>query len=301
MGLAQPLSDWLRRLSQAQDWRRRGAVAGELSFGHLRLHLQSIRSRTTGKSMGEHCEETAWEWQITRAEQDAQALESHRHAVAALDCGFFADLVLPVDGVDRDAFPRRETSLEALARLPPAFDRRRGRGSVTAGNSSPLSDGAAAVWVASEDGLARLPASVPRARLVDHALAAVDVERDGLLMAPAFAIPRLLARRGLTYADVTLYEIHEAFSAQVLCHLRALDSPAFVRDRAGVAAPLGAFPRERVNPNGGSVALGHPFGATGARILSQTVKELAALPRGSRALVSICADGGLGAIALLET
>jgi acetyl-CoA C-acetyltransferase len=180
------------------------------------------------------------------------------------------------------------------------FDRTSGRGTLTAGNSSPLTDGAAAIWVATEEGLERLPVALPRARLVDFEIAAVDIFNEGLLMAPVSAIPRLLARHGLKFDDIALWEIHEAFSAQVLCHLKALEDKNFVREKAGVAHTFGSFPRDRMNPNGGSVALGHPFAATGARILSQAIKELAALPKGSRAIVSICADGGLGSVALLE-
>ena len=173
-------------------------------------------------------------------------------------------------------------------------------GTITAGNSSPLTDGAAAVWVATDEGLSRLPADLPRVRLVDSEIAAVDIFREGLLMAPVAAIPRLLCRHGLTYEDVALWEIHEAFAAQVLCNIKGLEDADYVREKAGVPHTFGRFPRDRVNPNGGSVALGHPFGATGARILSQAVRELAALPRGSRAVVSVCADGGLGTVALLE-
>jgi acetyl-CoA C-acetyltransferase len=250
--------------------------------------------------MGEHSEETAKAWEISRADQDALALQSHVRAVAGQDRGFFSDLIVPVDGVDRDAFPRRNTSLEALARLPPAFDRTSGHGTETAGNSSPLTDGAAALWVASDAGLSRLPASTPRVRLVDFEVCAVDIWHEGLLMAPAYGIPRLLARHSLRYADIHLWEIHEAFTAQVLYQLKALESPTFLEKKVGVSAQLGEVPRDRINPNGGSVALGHPFGATGGRILSQAVKELAAAPAGSRAIVSICADGGVGTVALLE-
>jgi len=145
-----------------------------------------------------------------------------------------------------------------------------------------------------------LPDATPRARLVDFAIAAIDIFTEGLLMAPVSAIPRLLERRGLKFDDIALWEIHEAFSAQVLCHIKALDDKTFVRKKAGVDHTFGGFPRDRMNPNGGSVPLGHPFAATGARILSQAVKELAAMPKGSRAIVSICADGGLGTVALLE-
>ena len=154
--------------------------------------------------------------------------------------------------------------------------------------------------MATEEGLDRLPGGLPRARLVDFEIAAVDIFNEGLLMAPVSAIPRLLARHGLKFNDIALWEIHEAFSAQVLCHIKALEDKNFVREKAGVEHMFGRFPRDRMNPNGGSVALGHPFAATGARILSQALKELAALPKGSRAIVSICADGGLGTVALLE-
>jgi acetyl-CoA C-acetyltransferase len=298
-GLTQGFSDWLRHLTQARNWKQRATVAGDLPFSEVRLHIPKIQNRTTGKSMGEHCEEMAKTWQIGRTEQDEVALSSHRSAVAGQDQGFFKDLIVAVDGVDHDTFPRRTTSLQALAKLRPSFDFT-GRGTLTAGNSSPLTDGAAGLWVASEDGLGRLPGSVPRAKLLDFELGAVDIRTEGLLMAPAYSIPRLLARNKLTYADIGLYEIHEAFAAQVLCHLKALESPDFLRDKARVTAALGTVPRDRINPHGGSVALGHPFGATGARILSQAVKELAAMPSGTRAIVSICADGGVGTVALLQ-
>jgi acetyl-CoA C-acetyltransferase len=299
LGLTQPLSDWIRRVAQAKTWQARAAVAQKLPRHSVRLHLQSIKNRTTGKSMGEHSEETAKEWQIGRVEQDTLALQGHQRAVAAQDRGFFDDLIVPVDGVSKDSFPRRETSLESLAKLRPAFDPT--GGTQTAGNSSPLTDGAAAIWVATEAGLQRLPAATPRARLVDFECGAVDIHKEGLLMAPAYAIPRLLARNGLRYENVELWEIHEAFASQVLYQFKALETPAFLREKVHVDAELGAVPRDRLNPNGGSVALGHPFGATGARILSQAVKELAAMRAGSRAIVSICADGGVGTVALLQT
>ncbi|UJR83025.1 acetyl-CoA C-acyltransferase [Sandaracinus amylolyticus] len=298
MGLTPRLSDSFRKIARARNWKVRSAAIGEVKPRDVRIQVQAIANRATGKSMGQHSDETAYEWKIARADQDALALEGHRRAVAAQKRGFFDDLIVGVDGVTKDAFPRAETSLEALAKLPPAFDRE--RGTATAGNSSPLTDGAAGVWVASEEGLARLPASTPRARLVDYELAAIDLYHEGLLMAPAYAIPRLLARNGLRYDDIALWEIHEAFSAQILYQLAALDSPAFLKEKAHVEANLGKVPRDRLNPNGGSVALGHPFGATGARILSQALKELSTMPRGSKAIVSICADGGVGSVALLE-
>ncbi len=299
--LGQKLSVWLRRVVQARDLSRRMSAVGQLRLKDVRLYIPEIKNRVTGKSMGEHTEDMAKTWGITRHEQDELALQSHQRAVAAEDRGFFDDLIVPFDGVSKDHFPRRDTSLEKLGTLKPAFDRKSGKGTITAGNSSPLTDGAAAIWVATEEGLSRLPAETPRARLVDFELAAVDVFREGFLMAPVSAIPRLLARNGLTYGDIALWEIHEAFSAQVACHLKGLDDKAFVREKAGVEHTFGAFPRERMNPNGGSVALGHPFAATGARIMSQSIKELATMPKGSRAIVSICADGGLGSVAMLQS
>jgi acetyl-CoA C-acetyltransferase len=300
IGLGQNLSDWLRRMFQARSAGQRLGLLRKLRPRDIRLFVPEVKNRVTGRSMGEHTEDMAKTWNIGRVEQDALALQSHQAAVAAQDRGFFADLIVPVDGITKDHFPRRDTSMEKLAKLKPAFDRSSGKGTLTAGNSSPLTDGAAAIWVATEDGLARLPGDVPRVRLVDFEMAAVDIFTEGLLMAPVSAIPRLLARNSLAFDDIALWEIHEAFSAQVLCHIKGLEDKAFVREKAGVEHTFGSFPRDRMNPNGGSVALGHPFAATGARILIQAVKELAAMPKGARAIVSICADGGLGTVALLE-
>jgi acetyl-CoA C-acetyltransferase len=301
VGLSQNLSDWLRRLGQARSAAQRLAALGSLKARDVHLHVLKVSNRATGKSMGEHCEEMAKTWGIAREPQDKIALASHEKAVAGQKSGFFDDLIVPVAETSRDGFPRADTSLERLAKLQPAFDRKSGKGTITAGNSSPLTDGAAGLWVATGAGAKRLPASIPRARLVDWEIAAVDIFHEGLLMAPAYAIPRMLARNKLGYADIALWEIHEAFAAQVLCNVAALQSASFRRDKAGVDTDLGSFPWERLNPHGGSVALGHPFGATGARILSQAVKELAAMPKGSRAVVSICADGGLGTVALLQS
>jgi len=300
IGLGQNLSDWLRRVGQARDLTHRIGILRKLRPSDIRLFIPEVKNRVTGRSMGEHTEDMAKTWNVSRREQDELALESHQRAIAAQDRGFFADLIIPLDGTARDHFPRRDTSMEKLARLKPAFDRTSGRGTLTAGNSSPLTDGAAAIWVATDEGLSRLPSATPRVQLVAFEIAAIDIFNEGLLMAPVTAIPRLLARHGLRFDDIALWEIHEAFSAQVACHIRALEDKKYVRKKAGVEHTFGIFPRDRMNPNGGSVALGHPFGATGARILSQAVKELAAMPQGSRAIVSICADGGLGTVALLR-
>ncbi len=301
IGLTQDFSDWLRALIQARSLGARFSKLAEVPFSKLRLDIPSVKNRVTGKSMGEHCEEMAKTWAIPRAAQDEIAYQSHQRAVAGQKAGFFDDLILEVGGTKLDNIPRADSTVEKLAKLKPAFDRS-AAGTLTAGNSSPLTDGAAGIWVVSgETAVAKFPNASAAVRLLDYELAAVDIFHEGLLMAPAYAIPRLLARNGLTFADIDLYEIHEAFSAQVLCNIAALNDEAFRREKAGVNHDLGKVPRERMNPHGGSVAIGHPFGATGARILSQAVKELAAMGPGKRAIVSICADGGLGSVALLES
>ncbi len=299
-GLSQRLSDWIRRFGQARSLGARVGMLGKLPWGALGLYIPKVANRSTGLSMGEHTELMAKEWKIGRSEQDAIALASHQNAVKAQQAGFFDSLTIAVDGHQRDGMLRPDTSAERLAKLKPAFDRS-AAGTLTAGNSSPLTDGAAGIWVSSEAGLQRLPAAAPRVELVDFELAAVDLRNEGLLMAPAYALPRLLARQGLRFADIDLWEIHEAFAAQVLANLAAFDSAEFRRNKAGVDADLGSVDRSRINPNGGSLALGHPFGATGARILSQAIKALAARPPGSHAVVSICADGGQGSVALLRS
>ena len=299
IGLNQKLSIWLRKFFQARSVSARAEMLAALPLKDVRLHIPSITNRTTGLSMGEGTEIMAKTWKISRRAQDDLALTGHQRAVAAWTKGFFSDLVIAVDGVEKDTIPRADTSLEKLAKLKPSFDFS-DVGTISAGNSSPLTDGAAGVWLSDEEGLKRLPPATPRVRLIDWEMAGVDILKDGLLMAPAFAIPRLLARHKLRYDDIALWEIHEAFTAQALVHVAALEDETFLRERVGVAAAFGRFPWDRYNPNGGSVALGHPFGATGARILSQAVKELAAMPAGSRAVVSICTDGGLGAVCLLS-
>lgn len=264
------------------------------------LPIKGWANRITGRTMGDHMEETAKQWHISREAQDGWALKSHQRAVAGWDSGFFADLVIKLPELERDANPRADTSAEKLATLKPAFDKTSGMGTLTAGNSSPITDGAAGCWIANEAGLARLPANTPYLRLVDYEIAAVDHHSEGLLMAPSYAIPRLLARHGLRFDDIALWEIHEAFAAQVLANVAAIERPDWIRTKTRIDADFGAFPWDRVNPNGGSVAIGHPFGATGARDLSQAVTELWPLPVGSRAIISVCADGGQGTVALLQ-
>lgn len=301
IGLDNKLSDWLRQFQLQRSLGQKISKVMELQLRDVRLHIPSVANRTTGKSMGEHTEEMVKTWSIGRAEQDELALASHQNCVKAWNEGFFDDLVLPLPELAKDLIARADTTLEKLAKLSPAFDRTSGKGTLTAGNSTPLTDGAGGLWVATTKGLERLGDTLPRVKLIDWELGAVDIQTEGLLMAPAYSIPKMLARRGLRYDDIGLWEIHEAFAGQVLCHIKALEDRSFLRDKAGVDQDFGLFPRDRLNPNGGSLAIGHPFGATGARILSQTVKELAARPSGTLAIVSICADGGVGTVALLQS
>ena len=300
IGLDQKFSDWLRYFIQARSLGAKLESFTELRWRDIRIHIPAVVNRTSGKSMGEHTEETAKEWGISRESQDAWSLKGHQRVIAAREKGFFDDLVIPVGEVNRDTIPRADTSMKKLARLPPAFDKTSGQGTLTAGNSSPLTDGAASVWAATQTGLRRLPDETPYARLVDFEITSVDLTDEGLLMAPSYAIPRLFERRNLRYGDIDLWEIHEAFAAQVLANVAALEDEAWIKRRTGIDRDFGPFPWDRVNPNGSSIAIGHPFAATGARDLSQCVKELFALPTGSRAVVSVCADGGQGVVVLLE-
>ena len=268
--------------------------------------VPNVNEPRTGLSMGEHCELMVKHWNISREAQDELALASHRNGVRAYQRGFYRDLLVPFRGLERDNNLRTDTSMEKLAKLQPSFDRTSGRGSLTAGNSTPFTDGAAAVLLATGT-WASTHGQVPQAWLVDAETAAVDFfgpSPEGLLMAPAYAVPRLLARNGLTLQDFDFYEIHEAFAGQVLCTLAAWESADYCRDRLGFAAPLGSIDRGRLNVNGGSVGLGHPFAATGARILAGAAKQLAEhrakTGRSGRTLVSVCAAGGLGAAAILE-
>lgn len=283
----------------AKDPAAAAATFESLTLDDFALPGQGWANRQSGRTMGDHMEETAQSMGISRSDQDQWALQSHQRAIAGQESGFFRDLVIPHGGVDHDTFPRRDSTLEKLARLPPVFDRSSGHGSLTAGNSSPLTDGAASVWIGDREGLSRLGAE-PAVQLVDWELGAVDFRTDGMLMAPARAIPRLLARHHLRADAIALWEVHEAFAAQVLANLRAASDPDYRRGKAGGDFDTGTIPLDRVNPHGGSIALGHPFAATGARILSQTAQELGTRPSGTRAIISVCADGGQGAVALLE-
>ena len=255
----------------------------------------------TGMSMGQHCEEMAKEWKISRQEQDVLALASHKNAASAWKDRFFDGLVFPFSGLEKDNNIRSDTSLEKLAQLKTAFDRSPA-GTLTAGNSSPLTDGAACVLIASEE-WARSRGIPIQCFLAFHESAAVDFTgmagpKEGMLMAPAYAVPRMLDRAGIRLQDFDIYEIHEAFAAQVLCTLKAWESEQWCRERLG-RAPLGTIDRAKLNPKGSSVAVGHPFAATGARVVATLAKQLA--ERGSgRGLISICAAGGQGVTAILE-
>jgi acetyl-CoA C-acetyltransferase len=252
----------------------------------------------TGLSMGEHCAIMAKEWGIGREEQDELAVRSHHALAAAYESGFEDDLVTPYLGLERDQNLRPDTTVEKLAKLRPVFGGE--DGTMTAGNSTPLSDGASAVLLASEEWASEHDLPV-QAYLTHAQTAAVDYvhKREGLLMAPAYAMPKMLARAGLGLGDFDFYEIHEAFAAQVLCTLKAWEDEAYCRERLGLDGPLGSIDREKINVRGGSLGAGHPFGATGGRIVANLAKILD--QRGSgRGVISVCAAGGLGIVAILE-
>ncbi|MBB3086814.1 acetyl-CoA C-acetyltransferase [Geodermatophilus sabuli] len=255
----------------------------------------------TGLAMGDHAAITAKEWGIGRHEQDELAVASHRNLAAAYDRGFFDDLVTPYLGLARDQNLRPDTSVEKLAALTPVFGKGEGA-TMTAGNSTPLTDGASAVLLASDEWAAAHDLPV-LAHLVDAQTAAVDHVHagEGLLMAPAHAVPVLLARNGLTLQDFDFYEIHEAFASTVLATLKAWEDPSFCREKLGLDAPLGPIDRSKLNVNGSSLAAGHPFAATGGRIVATLAKLLHEAGRGRRGLISICAAGGQGVVAILES
>jgi acetyl-CoA C-acetyltransferase len=269
------------------------------SFGELKPSFPGVAEPRTGKSMGDHCELMAREWHISREDQDRLTLASHQKLAAAYERGFFKDLVVPFRGLDRDAILRPDSTLEKLAALKPAFDRTSGKGTLTAGNSTALSDGSAAVLIASDEWAAARGLKV-QAYLTHSQVAAVDfVHGEGLLMAPTIAVPRMLAQAGLTLQDFDFYEIHEAFAAQVLCTLRAWESADYCRNRLGLDKPFGSIDPAKLNINGSSLAVGHPFAATGARIVATLAKMLEQKGSG-RGLVSICTAGGMGVTAILE-
>jgi acetyl-CoA C-acetyltransferase len=265
---------------------------------HFKPVAPGVLEPRTGLSMGQSCEIMAKTWKVTREEQDRLAYESHAKAAQAYEAGFYRDLVVDYLGLKMDNNIRPGTSVEQLAKLKPVFDTS-GAGTLTAGNSTPLTDGASAVLLASEE-WARARNLPVLAYLTYGKVHAVDfVKKDGLLMAPAYAVPMMLKDAGIGLQDFDCYEIHEAFAAQVLCTLKAWESAEFCRDRLGLPGPLGSIDRAKLNVKGGSVAIGHPFAATGARIVATLAKTLAETG-GRRGLISICTAGGMGVTAIVE-
>jgi acetyl-CoA C-acetyltransferase len=278
--------------------RIKAALKG-FSFGEFKPEFPGVAEPRTGKSMGESCEDMAKTWGIAREDQDRLAYESHQKAAAAYARDFFSDLVMPFRGLERDNILRPDTSLEKLATLKPAFDKRSGKGTLTAGNSTNLSDGASAALLSSED-WAKANGKEIQAYLADAQVAAIDFVRgEGLLMAPAWAVAQLLKRNNLKLQDFDFYEIHEAFAAQVLCTLKAWESEEFCKTKLGMDGALGAIDRSKLNVVGSSLALGHPFAATGARIVATAAKLLKEKGQG-RVLISICTAGGMGVAAIVE-
>jgi len=268
---------------------------------HFKPVMPGVLEPRTGLSMGEHCEQMAKTWKIPRADQDALANLSHVNAGKAWARNFFADLVVEYQGLKMDNNVRPDSTVEKLGALKPAFDRRSGLGTLTAGNSTPLTDGASAVLLANEEwARARnLPIlawfSFSKQWAVDYVGG-----KEGLLMAPAYAVPAMLKDAGLTLQDFDFYEIHEAFAAQVLCTLKAWESPEYCKERLGLERPLGSIDRAKLNVNGSSVAIGHPFAATGTRIVASLAKQLSESPSAKRGLISVCTAGGMGVVAILE-
>jgi len=289
----------LLKVNSARDIQSRLTALAQIRPGDIGLDIPQNGEPRTRLSMGEHAALTALEWRIGREEQDELAAASHQHLAAAYDAGFLDDQVTPFRGLERDQNLRPESSVEKLSTLKPVF----GKGeaaTMTAGNSTPLTDGASTVLLSSEDWAEERDLPV-LAYLTASETAAVDYVHggEGLLMAPAYAVSRMLEREGLTLQDFDFYEIHEAFASQVLATLKAWDDPVFCKERLGRDNPLGALDRSRLNVNGSSLAAGHPFAATGGRIVNVAAKLLAEKGSG-RALISICAAGGQGVVAILE-
>lgn len=287
-------------LSKARTLGERFKVFKGFSFGELTPVAPSTQEPRTGLSMGQHCELMARQWGISRKAQDEFAVASHRNAAKAYDEGFHDDLLVPCAGLLRDNNVRADTNLDKMSSLKPAFDKTSGEGTLTAANSTPLTDGASAVLLASEE-WARERGLPILAYLTMGRVAANDFAHgDGLLMAPTIAVSELLARAGIGFNQIDYFELHEAFAAQVLCTLKAWNDPRYCKDVLGRDEVLGQIDPAKINVKGSSLAYGHPFAATGARILGLTAKLLAEGP-GKRALISICTAGGMGVAALVES
>lgn len=292
------LRDTLLAANAARTLGERLSIFSKLKIADLAPKIPTNGEPRTRMSMGQHCELMAKEWSISREDQDALALRSHQTAAKAWADGFYTDLVMQFRGQDHDLLVRGDTTMEKLAKLKPAFDKV--NGTLTAGNSSPLTDGSSAVLLASRE-QAEKRKWTPLARFVDAESAAIDfVKGDGLLMAPTIAVGKLLKRNNLRLQDFDYYEIHEAFAAQVLCTLKAWDDEAYCQKYLG-SSKLGTIDRSKMNIVGGSVALGHPFGATGGRIVGTLAKLLSKHNGKGRGLISICTAGGMGVAAILET
>ena len=294
----------LLALRRSKSNLQRLKLAGKLPAA-LGVEIPANKETRTGLSMGEHQAITTKQMGIKRVDQDELAAASHRNMAAAYDRGFFDDLVTPFLGLYRDNNLRADSSVEKLAKLRPVFGVKAGDATMTAGNSTPLTDGASVALLASED-WAQAHGHEPLAYFVDGETAAVDYVNgpDGLLMAPTYAVPRLLARNGLTLQDFDFYEIHEAFASVVLATLAAWDSDEYCKERLGLDKALGSIDRSKLNVNGSSLAAGHPFAATGGRIVAQLAKQLAEKKKETgkpvRGLISVCAAGGQGVTAILE-
>ncbi|MGB9224495.1 MAG: acetyl-CoA C-acetyltransferase [Mycobacterium sp.] len=305
IALGDDLRRTLLKLRRSKSNVQRLKLVGTLP-ANLGVAIPANSEPRTGLSMGEHAAITAKQLGIKRVDQDELAAASHRNMADAYDRGFFDDLITPFLGLYRDDNLRPDSSAEKLAGLRPVFGVKAGDATMTAGNSTPLTDGASVALLATEEWAADHSLS-PLAYFVDAETAAVDYVNgnDGLLMAPTYAVPRLLARNGLTLQDFDFYEIHEAFASVVLAHLQAWESEEYCKERLGLDAALGSIDRAKLNVNGSSLAAGHPFAATGGRILAQTAKQLAQKKKESggqpvRGLISICAAGGQGVAAILE-
>ena len=270
------------------------------SFGELAPVAPSVNEPRTGLSMGQHCELMAKEWGITREAQDSLAVASHRNAAAAYDQGFHDDLLIQCAGLVRDNNVRADAAMEKMATLKPAFDKASGNGTLTAGNSTPLTDGASGVLLASEE-WAKARGLPVLAYLTMGRVAGNDFAHgEGLLMAPTIAVSEMLEKAGLGFGDIDYFELHEAFAAQVLCTLKAWNDPKYCKDVLGRDTVMGEIDPTKINVKGSSLAYGHPFAATGARILGLTAKMLSA-EAGKRALISVCTAGGMGVAALVES
>jgi acetyl-CoA C-acetyltransferase len=286
-------------LSRARSGGEKLKAFKGFSFGELAPVAPSTQEPRTGLSMGQHCELMAREWGIAREAQDALALKSHQNAARAYDEGFHDDLIVPCAGVLKDNNVRADTSLEKMATMKPAFDKSSGKGTLTAANSTPLTDGASSVLLASED-WARARGLPVLAYLTLGQVAANNFAAgEGLLLAPTIAVSEMLRRSNLTFSDIDFFEIHEAFAAQVLATLKAWTDPAYNKDVLDRETPLGEIDPAKINVKGSSLAYGHPFAATGARILGAAAKLLATTQK-QRALISVCTAGGMGVAALVE-